>query len=110
VTVGAITVTAQATSSGLTRRQGNGDFYLATNGDLQMATSGDFLMATDMGRPALLRAIQKGADPAWVGDGLRRTTLDTLLYLGTSIFNGRAAFTDLPLGAWVGNTPAGVSG
>ncbi len=47
VTVGAITVTAQANSSGLTRRQGNGDFYLATSGDLQMATSGDFLMATD---------------------------------------------------------------
>ena len=47
MTVGAITVTAQATSSGLTRRQGNGDFYLATSGDLQMATSGDFLMATD---------------------------------------------------------------
>src|SRR5271166_4167324 len=57
VTVGAITVTAQATSSGLTRRQGNGDFYLATSGDLQMATSGDFLMAMDnelrSGRPDL---------------------------------------------------------
>lgn len=49
MTVGAITVTAQAASSGHdTTSKGNGDFYLAASGDLQMATSGDFLMATDI--------------------------------------------------------------
>ena len=48
-------------------------------------------------RSALLQAIQKGADPDRVANGVRRATLDTLLYLGTSIFNGRATFTDLPL-------------
>jgi hypothetical protein len=56
VTVGAITVTAQATSSPDRHdTQGSGDFYLATNGDihlaisgdLQPATNGDFHMATD---------------------------------------------------------------
>jgi hypothetical protein len=56
VTVGAITVTAQANE--LPDRhdtQGSGDFYLATtgdthlaiSGDLQLATNGDFHMATD---------------------------------------------------------------
>lgn len=56
VTVGAITVTAQATSSPDRHdTQGSGDFYLATNGyiylaisgDLHLATNGDFHMATD---------------------------------------------------------------
>ena len=45
VTVGAITVTAQATSSPDRHdKQGSGDFYLAISGDLQLATSGDFYM------------------------------------------------------------------
>jgi hypothetical protein len=49
VTVGAITVTAQATSSPDRHdKQGSGDFYLAISGDLQLATSGDFYMATDI--------------------------------------------------------------
>ena len=48
VTVGAITVTAQATSSPDRHdKQGSGDFYLAISGDLQLATSGDLHMATD---------------------------------------------------------------
>src|SRR5712672_3211963 len=48
VTVGAITVTAQATSSPDRHdKQGSGDFYLAISGDLQPVTSGDFYMATD---------------------------------------------------------------
>ena len=48
VTVGAITVTAQATSSPDRHdTQGSGDFYLAISGDLQLATNGDFYMATD---------------------------------------------------------------
>jgi len=49
-------------------------------------------------RSALLQTIKKGADPVRVADGVRRATLDSLLYLGTSIFNGRAALTDLPMG------------
>lgn len=49
-------------------------------------------------RSSLLQVIQKGADPDRVAAGVRRATLDTLLYLGTSIFNGRAAFVDLPAG------------
>lgn len=48
-------------------------------------------------RPTLLQLIQKAADPDRVANSSRRTTLDTLLYLGTSIFNGRAAFMELPV-------------
>jgi hypothetical protein len=55
VTVGAITVTAQATSSPDRHdKHGSGDFYLAISGDLQLATSGDFFMATD--KPGSRRA------------------------------------------------------
>jgi hypothetical protein len=48
VTVGAITVTAEATSS-LERhdKQGSGAFFLATNGYIHLAAIGDFHMATD---------------------------------------------------------------
>ena len=46
MTVGAITVTAQATSSPDRHDvQGSGDFYLATNGDIHMAISGDLQLA-----------------------------------------------------------------
>ena len=42
-TVGAITVTAQATSSPDRHdKQGSGDFYLAISGDLHLATNGDW--------------------------------------------------------------------
>src|SRR4029453_4115285 len=48
VTVGAITVTAQATSSPDRHdTQGSGDFYLATNGDINLATNGDLQLATN---------------------------------------------------------------
>lgn len=48
MTVGAITVTAQATSSPDQHdKQGSGDCYLAISGDLHLATNGDFYMATD---------------------------------------------------------------
>lgn len=48
VTVGAITVTAQATSSPDRHdTQGSGDFYLATNGDIHLAISGDLQLATN---------------------------------------------------------------
>lgn len=49
-------------------------------------------------RRSLLDVINKGASADRVAEGLRRSTLDTLLYLGTSIFNGRASFGALPLG------------
>ncbi|WP_196773011.1 DNA phosphorothioation-associated putative methyltransferase [Mycobacterium asiaticum] len=49
-------------------------------------------------RRSLLEVINKGASPERIAEGLRRSTLDTLLYLGTSIFNGRASLSDLPLG------------
>ncbi|WP_197502747.1 MULTISPECIES: DNA phosphorothioation-associated putative methyltransferase [unclassified Mycobacterium] len=51
-----------------------------------------------LSRRSLLELINKGASADRVSDGLRRSTLDTLLYLGTSIFNGRASLTELPLG------------
>jgi DNA phosphorothioation-associated putative methyltransferase len=51
-----------------------------------------------LSRRSMLEVINKGASPDRVSEGFRRSTLDTLLYLGTSIFNGRASFGELPLG------------
>jgi len=51
-----------------------------------------------LSRRSLLDITNKAASPERVAEGVKRTTLDTLLYLGTSIFSGRPAFTDLPLG------------
>lgn len=48
-------------------------------------------------RAALLRAVNAAADPAKIAEGKRKATLETLLYLGVSIFNGRAPLSDLPL-------------
>lgn len=48
-------------------------------------------------RRAMLEVINKGASPDRVAAGFKRSTLDTLLYLGTSIFNGRVSLNDLPL-------------
>lgn len=48
-------------------------------------------------RRSMLEIIRKGASPERVATGFKRTTLDTLLYLGTSIFTGRVSFNDLPL-------------
>lgn len=45
---------------------------------------------------SLRRLIMEGADKALVAEGERRTTLDTLLFLGTSIFIGRPRMIDLP--------------
>jgi hypothetical protein len=50
VTVGAITVTAQATSSSDRHdKHGSGNFYLATNGDFHMAISGDLQLGNLVG-------------------------------------------------------------
>ena len=51
-----------------------------------------------LSRRTLLDIANKGASPERVAAGSKRSTLDTLLYLGTSIFNGRVALGDLPLG------------
>lgn len=50
-----------------------------------------------LSRRALIELVNQGASPERVAAGFKSTTLDTLLYLGTSIFNGRVAFNDLPL-------------
>ena len=50
-----------------------------------------------LSRSTLIQAVGKAADPEKVAAASRRATLDTLLYLGTSIFNGRAPLSDLPL-------------
>jgi DNA phosphorothioation-associated putative methyltransferase len=51
-----------------------------------------------LSRRTMLEVVNKGASPDRVAEGFKRSTLDTLLYLGTSIFNGRASFGELPLG------------
>lgn len=50
-----------------------------------------------LSRRSMLELINKAASPERIAEGTKRSTLDTLLYLGTSIFSGRAAFVDLPL-------------
>lgn len=50
-----------------------------------------------LSRRALVDIAKQGASPERVAVGFKRSTLDTLLYLGTSIFNGRVALNDLPL-------------
>lgn len=49
-------------------------------------------------RRSMLEVISKGASRDRIAEGTRRATLDTLLYLGTSIFNGRAPLKGLPVG------------
>lgn len=55
------------------------------------------LLLGRLSRRSLLEVVKQGASPERVAAGNRRTTLDTLLYLGTSLFSGRAALSDLPL-------------
>ncbi|TGB44639.1 DNA phosphorothioation-associated putative methyltransferase [Mycolicibacterium peregrinum] len=50
-----------------------------------------------MSRRAVLEVINKGAATEKFAEGFKRTTLDTLLYLGTSIFSGRVSLGELPL-------------
>lgn len=50
-----------------------------------------------MSRRAVLDVINKGVSPERVAEGVKRTTLDSLLYLGTSLFNGRVSLGELPL-------------
>uniref|UniRef100_UPI003D8A62E7 DNA phosphorothioation-associated putative methyltransferase n=1 Tax=Gordonia sp. B7-2 TaxID=3420932 RepID=UPI003D8A62E7 len=55
------------------------------------------LVAT-VSRTEIGALIKKGADPAKLAEGAKRSTLDTLLYLGITIFSGRPRFVDLPIG------------
>lgn len=50
-----------------------------------------------MSRRAVLDVINRGASADRVAEGVKRTTLDSLLYLGTSLFNGRVSLGELPL-------------
>lgn len=50
-----------------------------------------------MSRRTVLEVINRGAAPEKVAEGVKRTTLDSLLYLGTSLFNGRVSLSELPL-------------
>lgn len=45
----------------------------------------------------LSRIAMRGANQERIQASARRSTLDTLLYLAMDLFNGRAAFSDLPL-------------
>jgi DNA phosphorothioation-associated putative methyltransferase len=50
-----------------------------------------------LSRRSMLELINKAASADRIAEGVKRSTLDTLLYLGTSIFSGRASFVDLPV-------------
>ena len=54
-------------------------------------------LVAELNRSELARVVQKMADPARLSEGTKRSTLDTLLYLGISIFSGRPQFTNLPV-------------
>ena len=50
-----------------------------------------------LSRRSLLEIVNRGVSPERMAEGVRRSTLDALLYLGTSIFSGRPSLVDLPL-------------
>ncbi|WP_303048507.1 DNA phosphorothioation-associated putative methyltransferase [Gordonia sp. IITR100] len=54
-------------------------------------------LIAELTRSQLLRLVQRSANPVLVTEGVKRSTLDALLYLGISIFNGRPRLPDLPL-------------
>lgn len=45
----------------------------------------------------LSRVVMRAASQKRIQEGAKRSTLDALLYLAMDLFNGRAAFSDLPL-------------
>ncbi|MGW2407205.1 DNA phosphorothioation-associated putative methyltransferase [Streptomyces sp. NPDC001739] len=45
----------------------------------------------------LKRLVRQSADPEAVAEGVKRSTLNTLLYLAVELFNGRGPFGSLPL-------------
>ncbi|MBS2965631.1 DNA phosphorothioation-associated putative methyltransferase [Actinocrinis puniceicyclus] len=50
-----------------------------------------------LGSSELRRLAEKAADPAKIKAGARRSTLNTLLFLGVELFNGRGPLVNLPL-------------
>ncbi|UGQ39594.1 DNA phosphorothioation-associated putative methyltransferase [Rhodococcus aetherivorans] len=50
-----------------------------------------------LSRKEISRLVHIGADPRRIESGAKRAILDTLLYLGTSIFNGRPNYSELPI-------------
>ena len=46
----------------------------------------------------LTRLVKAAADPELLAQGVKRSTLDTLLYLGIELFNGRGPYSSLPPG------------
>ena len=45
----------------------------------------------------LARLVKTAANPDCIAEGAKRSTLDTLLYLGMELFNGRGPYSALPL-------------
>ncbi|MFJ2805069.1 DNA phosphorothioation-associated putative methyltransferase [Kitasatospora sp. NPDC087271] len=45
----------------------------------------------------LQRVVKRSADPEKIAEGIKRTTLSTLLFLAVELFNGRGPFGGLPL-------------
>jgi len=45
----------------------------------------------------LQRIVKKSADPEKVSEGVKRSTLSTLLFLAVELFNGRGPYSSLPL-------------
>lgn len=54
-------------------------------------------LIAELTRSELLRLVQRSANLTRLAEGTKRSTLDTLLYLGISIFNGRPRLSDLPI-------------
>lgn len=54
-------------------------------------------LVAELTRSELARIVQRSADSKRLADATKRSTLDTLLYLGISIFNGRPQFANLPV-------------
>jgi DNA phosphorothioation-associated putative methyltransferase len=54
------------------------------------------LMLGSISPKELNRLVKLAANPDFVAQGARRSTLDTLLFLGTELFNGRGPYSSLP--------------
>lgn len=56
-----------------------------------------FALIGHLSRAEISQLVRKGADPGRVESGARQAVLNALLYLGTSIFNGRPSYSELPI-------------
>ena len=74
--------------------------YAETRGRLPVLVEVPDALVQLLGRTTnaqLRRLVMQSADHAKMEESQRRSTLDTLLFLGTEVFNGRARFSDLPI-------------